>query len=468
VPYRSGPMTSPDPPTASDRRRLTVAGRGWGGEGYARVEEGFVSLHHTEPGDVVEATLGPFVRGRTWGVVERWVERAPSHADPACEAYATCSGCALRHISPEAERALAVANLREVLGRYGPDGAEYLVPDWVLAGSRDGHRVRGRFRVEVGADGALRVGLRAIGVAEGIGLADIPRCPAQSQRFLELLAAVRAVLEEARAEGTVAAVAAVEAVAIDAPAPPSSARVEVVASAPLPADLLQRLRRLADWAPDGIGVGVARGDDYTHIAGPEVVRHDLGAPGPTAFVAAPRASWTPTNPDATRVAAAWAVDTLGDLRGAVVVEVGAGIGFGTAALVRAGAARVHAVDREHLGLRALQATCDAAGWPVVTRAGLAHTVLRRLRSDHRADAALVNPMREPLGARVLEELAAFGVTRVAYLGPSAVSAARDARTLVELGFRLVRAAAIAQHPGTAQVMAGLLLVRPAPDQSSGA
>lgn len=458
-------MTSSPPDAEPDRRRLAIAGRGWGGEGYARVAEGFVSLHHTEPGDVVEATLGPFVRGRAWGVVERWVELAPSHADPACEYYAACTGCALRHVRPEAERALAVASLREVLGRYGPDGAADLVPDWVLAGSRDGHRVRGRFRVESGDDGALRVGLRAIGGTEARALADIPRCPAQSHRFLDLLAAAREALEQVRVAG-VAAVAAVEAIAIDAPAPPASARIEVIATAPLPETLLRRLRGLAVDAPDGVGVSVTLADAYTHLAGPEAVRHDLGTPGSPAVVSAPRASWTPTNPDATRIAAEWAVGALGDLQGAVVVEVGAGIGFGTAALVRAGAARVHAIDREHLGLRALQSTCDAAGWPVTTRAGLAHTVLRRLRAEHRADAALLNPMREPLGARALEELAATGVSRVAYLGPSAVSAARDARTLAELGFRLVRAAAIAQHPGTAQVMAGLLLRRSASNEDS--
>ena len=65
-------------------------------------------------------------------------------------------------------------------------------------------------------------------------------------------------------------------------------------------------------------------------------------------------------------------------------------------------------------------------------------------------------MRRALGPRQLRDLAGFGLHTVIYLGPSPQGTARDAKVLQAMGFTPVRAAAIDLHPGTAQVMMGVV------------
>jgi hypothetical protein len=61
-------------------------------------------------------------------------------------------------------------------------------------------------------------------------------------------------------------------------------------------------------------------------------------------------------------------------------------------------------------------------------------------------------MRKPLGKRELGEIALLGVREVIYLGPSAVSTAKDAVVLDQLGYVPGKVAIINLHPGTSQTM----------------
>jgi len=369
------------------RLTLTIEGFGYGGEGFARTEHGFVSVPHALPGERVTVHVGELVRGRAWAeLVERHTD-SPERIDSPCPHHDRCRGCALLHVSAERERQFKIDSAREVLEKFGPAGASDLPIEWVATGLRLGFRVRGRFRVER-RDGSVAIGLQSTALDGSV--ADVWDCPAQSEGFRAEMAVRRTALLD------------------------------------------------ADELPE-----------YVEIR-PEHVE-----PWPGVRVEAPATSWSPTFPEASRLAAAWATEWADS--GGFALDLCAGLGFTTFALAER-CARVLAVDRDHLGLEAL---AEAAPRHVETRAGDIGTILRKLRSElsERPSFACINPMRKPLGAKAMVNLGAMGPERVVYLGPSPTSAAKDAKALVGEGYRVAEVAAIDLHPATAQFMLGVRLER---------
>jgi tRNA/tmRNA/rRNA uracil-C5-methylase (TrmA/RlmC/RlmD family) len=357
-------------------------GLGHTGEGWCRLDEGFISVPHTHPGDVVDVVVGPFRRGRAWAHVERFVERSPRHVDPTCPHYDRCSGCVLRHhsVADEAEYKLHAAH--EILERYGPEFAAPLHLDLVTTGVRSGHRTRGRMTVEV-RDEQVHIGLR--GLALDRKVTDIRDCPAQ-----------------------------------------------------VPA-----------WQVGMSWIGEWLDAHVDEARGVETI--DLRVEGDAVFVAPPDAPWTHPNPAAARLLVDWTLEALGP--GGAALDLCCGSGTLTRAL--AGRfARIVSVDED----RAATAVVAALGLPgVQVRTGRLGVVLRKLRRERtRADVGVINPMRKPLGRKQLADVPHFGVRRLVYLGPAAVSAAKDAKVLADLGFDLARAAVIDLHPATSQFMLGMV------------
>ncbi len=161
--------------------------------------------------------------------------------------------------------------------------------------------------------------------------------------------------------------------------------------------------------------------------------------------------WTLPNPDMR----ARLTDTVRDLLGLGgrerVVEVGAGRGALTVACAPAAAAWV-GLDVDPAALEAGRAAVDAAGLSakVELRAGRLEKVARKLLVRHGGfDVALLNPMRKPLGWRVMAALEFLGVRRCVYVGPSPMSTARD---LARLPMTLRAVTPVDLYPGTYHVL----------------
>ena len=170
-------------------------------------------------------------------------------------------------------------------------------------------------------------------------------------------------------------------------------------------------------------------------------------------VEAPRDSWYHATPGQAESLFQWVRIRLEQTH-EHVLDLCAGVGALSFAVLRPGR-RILAVDRDHIGLRALQTACAAAGLDELEiRPGKVGTILQKLLAEtsrNRPTAALINPMRRPLGDQ-LRPLPALGVRQIIYLGPSAVPAAKDLSFLESLGFLTREVAAVNLHPATAQMM----------------
>ncbi len=436
-----------DPVEAGRVEGLAVEGVGFQGEGWARLEAlGFLSIPHAWPGDVVDVRHGAPRRGRAWAEVVAWRARSPERVDPACADYDRCSGCALRHVALERELAWKASEACAILARYAPS-APPVELDVVDAGVRSGHRARGRFACAV-EGGAVRLGLRAITLEREI--LDLRGCPAQSARFLEVIQALGAALDAAPAVA-----ASLRAVEVRTGADAAALACLAVEADPAAAAALEALATAA-LAPLGVRVAL-------EIEGEEAAEPPPSLPialsGWGVTVQAPRTSWVHATPACGEAMVGWVVSRLGGRRRAAALDLCAGVGTVTAHLAQR-AARVLAVDADHRGLAALQAAAHEAGAAhVQTRAGRAEVILRKLRAagERGLEVAVINPMRLPLGAATLEHLAPLGVREIIYLGPAAVSAAKDLEALHGAGYLLQRAAVLNLHPGTAHFMLGLHL-----------
>ena len=440
--------------TTPVERTLTIEGLGFGGEGYVREAEGFVSVHHTLPGDVVRARVGPFCRGRAWAEVTSFSEHSRDRVDPECKYYASCTGCSLRHARRDFEQSWKLGELRSILEKHGPRDSGRLPIEYLDPGVRVGHRIRGRFRA-CGLSDTVSLGLRSTSLSGDV--VDIRDCPAQSAAFRAAMAAIGEALGESLDR------VGIESVEVRLPSPARSSCAGGLfmlrgdpPSPPTRASLIS--------VAESLDCSIGRVDDDGQLdvwAGEPWVtvehRRDPVDPHdnlpPSLFVPAPWCSWYHATPGQAEPLLRWGRTRLTHHHD-YVLDLCAGVGALSFAILRPGR-RILAVDRDHLALRALEFACDQEHiGEIRIRPGKAGTILSRLFSEQPKDlptAAVVNPMRQPLGDQ-LRPLAAMGVEQVIYLGPSAVPAAKDLRFLESIGYR-VRGLAIANlHPATAQMM----------------
>lgn len=452
----------PEPPIDSgELLQVTVEGLGFGAEGYVMPEPGwFISIPHTLPGDQVTVRVGPWRRKRAWGEVTSWQHHSDAHVAPTCPHYHACSGCALRHLSAERELQWKIDSARQILTRYGPPDADKAPVTSVDAGARSGHRTRGKFRVEQsprtpGAHTNVTLGLRSVAL-DG-HLVDVRGCPAQSASFRSMMAAFgqRLELDPALA----ASVAQVELRVSDGQRPAGLALlwlhdawhddVDKEALVKLAKDRDIHLgavhsNKLAD-------VEMLHGEPWWPVHHPDA--------GPREIVRAPIQSWVHANPGAANALMSWLLNQVLGRGHRAALDLCCATGTVSWTLA-SHMSHIVAVDEDHLAVAALTDAARRAGMTQITgRPGRVGAVLRKMRREQtqlpRPTLAVINPMRRPLGAKQLRDLAVLGVTQIVYLGPAPVSAAKDAAALASLGYKIQTAAAVNLHPATAQFMLAL-------------
>ncbi len=416
------------PPDIGDLVELSIEQLGARGDGIGQIEGARVFLPLALPGERWRARL---VARRADGLVAAPIASLDQvmRAPPPCRHFGTCGGCQLQHLPAADYAAWQRETVIQTLARRGLHETPVAPPRITPPASR--RRVRFAFRVPSG----VQLGFR---VRSAHTLVDVAQCPVARPEIVALLPALRQLLARlaiARRGGEVeitASESGLDVLLTTALAPGLAERESLAAFAEH-----QDLARLA-WRPAAGSPAepiAARRPVWVDFAG---VRVELP---PGAFLQATRFA-----EDAIRSAVA---EAIGDARRIADLFAGCGtFGLPFAALGR----QVLALDADPSMLAAAGAAARQAGFGDrlrtegrdLERAPLTGPALERL------DAVILDPPRA--GARAQAgALAASRVARIAMVSCNPATFARDARTLVDGGYRVVAVQPIDAFLWSAQI-----------------
>lgn len=396
---------------------LRISRIGHGGDGIAETDAGPVYAPFTLPGESVSAEINGD-RAVALAIPNKSSERV----EPPCPHFGSCGGCSLQHWEPTAYREW---KRQQVVAAFEQRGLE--PPVAKIISCAPASRRRAVFTAE--RDGKqIVLGFNKTGSHEVVA---VPQCrvlvPAIANR-LESIAALIAPLVQPRRRARVAVVAADNGldIAID-----DLGRVDERTLDALP-------RRISDPA---IARVTAAGETVYLAREPELVAGPVTLlPIPAGFIQAVASAETA-------------------MAGAVLAAIGPAkrvadlfCGIGTFGLRLAGLSRVTAVDG------------DAASVAALERAAKRTQGLKQLKSDRRDlladpltanelkifDAVLFDPPRAGAKAQA-EQIASSTVPIVVAVSCNPATLARDARILVEGGYRPISVQPIDQFLWSAHI-----------------
>jgi 23S rRNA (uracil1939-C5)-methyltransferase len=386
--------------------QLTIARLGHRGDGVAETPEGPVYVPYTLPGEVVtvESVAGHPDRRNLVHIEKRSHERA----EPVCEHFGTCGGCALQHWSLAEyhlwKRSLVVEALAQ---------ANIVAPVSDLVDAHGAGRRRAVFHARRGVHDILEVGFAAPRAHHVVA---IDACPILAPGLGGALGAAWAIAEILKPAG--------KPLDIQATATDSGLDVDIRGSGALSPDRMTALARLAETRK------LAR-----------LTRHgELVAQQGQPFLKIGKAE-VPLPPGAFLQATAEGENVLARMvtqyarKAKNVADLFAGIG--TFALRLAEQARVAAADSESSAVKALeQAAGKASGLkPVATQT---RDLFRRpfMSAEMKAfDAVVFDPPRQGAEAQA-RELAKSAVPIVIAVSCDAATFARDSKILIGGGYKL--------------------------------
>ena len=399
--------------------RVTISDLGHGGDGIAETDNGRIYVPFTLPGETVEIEAGA-TRGRLTRIIDASSERT----QPICRHFGTCGGCALQHM----ERSAYLAWKRKmVVDSFVQRGIDADVEPTVAI--PENSRRRAVFSVLKTANGVV-LGFHRRGSND---IVKVEECPVLVPAILDKLATLRRIAE----------------LTLN---PARAARMTVVAAGngiDIAVDGAGRLRRPTLESLGGLAADAALarltidGSQIFLNRQPEIRAGEallLPVPGGFIQAAAP----------AEAALAAAILDHFGDA--APVADLFAGIGTFTLRLARRAA--VTAVEGSGQLLAAIESASHFTPGlkPVATRKrDLFHNPLAPIELD--AFGAVVFDPPAACAKTQAEALAASKVPKVAAVSCNPATLARDARILIDGGYRLVRVLPVDQFLFSAEVEA---------------
>lgn len=414
-----------------DALELDIERPAFGGDVLARAPDGrVVFLRGAAPGDRVRATVTQARRRFLRAEVVEIVAGGPERVAPFCAHFERCGGCPWQAVAPAAQQAALADHVERLVRRL--DARAEVAPLWSSPVVR-GWRATARLHW---ADGAL--GYHGAG---GRDLVDVDACPVLAPEAAALLVDVRALLGPyLRGRGTLRITAA----------PGAGSGTVTLAPEVGGGDLAGPLRRLVAESARCHGAVLRRKGRPdlrvgapVDLLGPAAVPHPAGS-----FVQAHQAG------NAALVAAVVEAVAGSAGGGGPVLELFAGSGNFTFALAEAGV-EVVAVEADVEAVAALSAGASARGLEGRIRA-------RAGDAAHLPDGAFSTALVDPPRAGAAEAVAALhraGVARLVYVSCDPATFERDARALVERGWRVARARAFDLFPHTGHVELVAVLTR---------
>jgi 23S rRNA (uracil1939-C5)-methyltransferase len=415
--------------TVGDTLSLTIEKPVAGGRMLARLDGAVVLVSGALPGEVVQVAVEKFQRGSVWARTTQVIEGAADRIDAT---DAACGGNVFAHVRYERQLVLKRDIIRDAFTRIARLPLDEGPP---IEGSRpDGYRMRARLHLANG-----RIGFFREGTHEWCD-------PAVSGQLLpETLVALKP-LEATLRAGPGAVVADVE-LAENRPA--DQRAFHLLLRDDQSPEQLGGFRALA--GATGISCGRLRGG-RPHLL--------WGTPEVTDVIEVPRAAG-PYSVSLTRQAHAFFQGNryllprlVAAVTGAVpagrVLDLYAGVGLFSVALAARGDTEVIAVEGDRTAAHDLRFNAARAGGAIEWRhqAVEAFLATRRVPS---LETVIVDPPRTGLTKEALHATIALRAPRIVYVSCDVATLGRDARVLVDAGYRLTDLRAFDLFPNTAHL-----------------
>lgn len=408
---------------------LTIASMGHRGDGIAETDDHAVYVPYTLPGETVEVEAVPGHPDRRRLLAVNVA--SPERVAPICPHFATCGGCAVQHWEFASYRAWKCGLVTEALGQAGLNA-----PVGDLIDAHGEGRRRAVFHARLRGHDILEVGFAAY---RSHRIVDIDRCPVLSPALDGAIDAAWDLAEIVKHKG--------KPLDIQVTATQSGLDVDLRGSGPLPADTISSLARATD------AHRLARLTRHGELVAQRAV--PLVRMGKAAVLLPPGAFLQATAEGETSLARlvcahAATARTIADLF----------CGIGPFALRLAERARVTAADSDAAALAALgEAARSTPGLkPVATEQ---RDLYRRPLAEPELepfDAVVFDPPRQGALAQA-QRLARSAVPSVVAVSCNAATFARDARILVDGGYRLEAVTPVDQFRYTPHVEIVARLVR---------
>ncbi len=404
----------------SERLRIDRLGRR--GDGVADTQAGPIYVPYALPGETVqvEAWPGDAERRRLVGIVGA----SPERIAPVCAHFGSCGGCAVQHWNAARYRDWKRAVVVETLAQAGLD-AEV---DGLIDAHGEGRRRAVFHARRRGADNNLQVGFAALRAHDIVA---IERCPVLAPSLAGALDAARAIAE--------VLAPARKPLDIQVTASDGGLDIDVRGSGPLPPALSGKLAQLTERRR--LARLTRHGDLVAQRASPTV---SMGR----ARVALPPGAFLQATEAGEEALAALVAEHAGKAK--AITDLFCGLG--PFALRLAERARVTALDGDAEAIAALtRAAATTSGLKPVD--AQARDLFRRplLAAELKAfDAVIFAPPRQGAEAQA-RALAASNVPLVVAVSCHAGTFARDARILVDGGYRLTRVTPVDQFLYSAHV-----------------
>jgi 23S rRNA (uracil1939-C5)-methyltransferase len=399
------------------------------GDGIGNHEGQPVFVPCTVPGDRVLVRIDGRKSDGLAATSQQLLQAGPGRVTPPCRHFGECGGCALQHLDAGLYRAWKRGQLVTALRRAG--FAEELVAPMISIAP--GTRRRATFAF-ARRRSELLLGFHARASHQVV---DIAECPLLAGALLGVLPSLRALLREIVEDGRDG----------DVVVTATETGLDLLIEAEARLDLFDRERLAAfaesvdlarlSWRRPGVGMV----EPLAHRR-PAVVRF-AGID-----VALPPGSFLQPSSEGEQALASLVFDAVGTA--SPIADLFAGCGSFTFPL--AGKAFVHAVEGDMAAAQALKSSADHNGARIsVECRDLAH---RPLLADElkRYHAVVFDPPRVGAAAQA-EQLAIAGPPLVVAVSCNPATLVRDAKTLVQGGYRLTRATPVDQFPWSAHLEA---------------
>ncbi|HEX6165099.1 MAG TPA: TRAM domain-containing protein [Vicinamibacterales bacterium] len=400
-----------------ERLRLTIERPAAGGRMIARHDGAIVFVSGAIPGEVVEAEVEKTQRGTVWASTRQVLEPSPDRIDAP---EGACGGSVFAHIAYERQRQLKGAIIEDAFRRIGRITLD--APPFVVASPIDGYRMRARLHVRNGRIGFFREGTHSL-------------CDAASTRQLrgDTIEVVRRL--EAALATTPRAVAADIEIAENVDASQRAVHFELV----------------PDADPSGLA-SIARVDGVTgascaHPENPRTI--DLfGTPLVSDVI---RGVTLTRHVRSFFQGNRYLLDqfvghVLEHVTAGALVDLYAGVGLFSLTAATVGAAPITAVEGDPFAARDLKR--NGSGTIAVVELPVERF---STRPGDSIATLIVDPPRTGMSRDALARAVAIRAARFIYVSCDVATLARDARALLDAGYRISSMRAFDLFPNTAHV-----------------